>query len=499
VKGLVTVLGSQPWTCPHERCWRRQTARAMIVHRKGQERTCRFVPLPRQVEAMDALAGAPTFIMIGGAAGGSKSRGLREMAHAACLLTPHFKVLLLRRTFAELQSNHIEDAQVEAPQMDAECVPSAKVIRYPNGSLVQFGHCETSADAAKYLSSEYDLIIFDELVTFELVQFLLISSRARSTKPGVTPKVLCGTNPGGPQSAWVRARFIDHTVDLDEYPDYRPEDWAFIPSKLEDNPYLDQQYERKLLNLPPELRKAYREGDWDIFPGQYFPEWRRATHVSTTHIPYAPEFPRLLSMDWGFVKPGIVGFWVQLPEGHLYRESEYVFTRTTAYDVGREIAQRVKEAGLTRVRSLVYDTAMEIPQNDSGESTIESVRRGLRAGGCHVGTRPADKDRVNGWQRLRHWFRASPTGTPWMTSSPTCTYFNRTIPSLISDPGKPEDVDTDGEDHAGDEARYLAMSRPMPGTTTTSAPLPAWSLGWLKQRTAPSTGGLLGRREARIG
>jgi terminase large subunit-like protein len=503
VRGLVSILGLSPWTCPTEACWRRQVALAMVVTVKGRPRQdlggnkrCRFVPLPRQVEAMEALTGSATYIMIGGAAGGSKSKGLREIAHATCMTRPQMRVLLLRRTFRELESNHILDAQLEAPEMGAECVPSAKVVRYPNGSQLQFGHCETAADAANYLSSEYDLIIFDELVTFEEVQFLLISSRARSTKAGWVPKVLAGTNPGGPQSHWVRMRFLDKTVDRDQYPDYVPEDWQFIPSKLEDNPYLDRHYERKLLALPPELRKAYRDGDWDIFPGQYFPEWRKARHITAEPVVYPSHVERVLSMDWGFVKPGTVGWWV-LVDGHAYREDEYVFTRTTAFDVGQEIARRCKERTLTRIKYLVFDTAMEIPQNDSGESTIETVRRGLRAGGLSIATVQADKDRINGWQRFRHWLGTAPDGTPWLQSSPECRYFNRTIPSLVSDSHKPEDVDTDGEDHAADDGRYFVMSRPTPGTYVPTEPVKEWSLGWLKARSVKPRG-LLAGREAHV-
>lgn len=500
VRGVVSILGLTPWLCPTEACWRRQIAHAMVVTLKGRprhdlggNRRCRFVPLPRQVEAKEALRSAgPIYIMIGGAAGGSKSKGLREIAHGECMTTPHFRALLLRRTFKELESNHILDAQLEAPEMGAECVPSAKVIRYPNGSTLQFGHCETPADAANYLSSEYDLIIFDELVTFEEVQFLLISSRARSTKAGITPKVLAGTNPGGPQAHWVRMRFLDKNVDREQYPDYDPSEWLFIPSKLEDNPYLDKNYERKLLSLPPEMRKAYRDGDWDIFPGQYFPEWRKAKHVTVEHVAYPVHMERVLSMDWGFVKPGSVGWWV-LDDGHAYREEEYIFSRTTAFDVGKEIARRTKERGLSRVKYLVFDTAMEIPQNDSGEPTIETVRRGMKAGGLILATVQADKDRVNGWQRFRHWLGASPDGRPWLQSSPSCAYFNRTIPSLVSDKHRPEDVDTNGEDHAADESRYFVMSRPTPGTYKTVEPVKPWTLGWLKQQTQSPRGLLAGR------
>src|SRR5262249_6164160 len=100
--------------------------------------------------------------------------------------------------------------------------------------------------------------------------------------------------------------------------------------------------------------------------------------------------------------------------------------------------------------------------------------------------------------RLRHWLGKNPGGVPWLTVSPNCPYFARTLPSLISDETKPEDVDTDGEDHAADEARYFVMSRPTPGSITTKPAPQEWSIGWLKARSA-SLPGLLGRRETHVG
>ena len=457
VKGLVTVLGLEPWVCPTEACWRRQVNAGMVVQLKGKARRCRFVPLPRQVEAIEAVQGEPVFILIGGAAGGSKSKGLREIAHAECLKRSGFKVLLLRRTFGELASNHIEDSTLEAPEMGAECVPSAKVVRYPNGSILQFGHCETTSDAAKYLSSEYDLIIFDELVTFELSQFLLISSRARSTKAGLVPKVLCGTNPGGPQSHWVRMRFIDKNVDLEAFPDYRPEEWVFIPSKLEDNPYLDEQYERKLLNLPAELRKAYRDGDWDIFPGQYFGEFRKATHVGVLNVP--PKAVWYRAIDGGYVKPGAV-LWIAVWDGRAYVRHEWIPTRVLNSDQAKGIKKLTTEFGIKGVRFTVADTSLWTPEADTGESAAETFAR------HGVPLLQASKDRVNGWKRLREWLRLAPDGKPWLMVHPDCAYLIRTLPSLLSDKGKPEDVDTDGEDHAADALRYFVMSRPAPVSST---------------------------------
>jgi hypothetical protein len=213
--------------------------------------------------------------------------------------------------------------------------------------------------------------------------------------------------------------------------------------------------------------------------------------VTPTHLHHAVEYPRVCSVDWGYVKPGVCGWWVLHPEGHVYREDEYVFTRTIAADVAKEIARRTKQRGI-RVLYTVGDTGMWTPDNQTGETIAETFAR------HGVPMKQADKDRLNGWARLRAWFALAPDGRPWLQSSPACTYFNRTIPSLVSSETRPEDVDTDGEDHAADEARYFAMSRPMPGgKSAVTPPAKTWTLGWLKRRNQTRPG-LLGGREVRV-
>lgn len=476
VRGALELPGGlQPWLCPSQACWKRQLERAMFVQLKGKERRCRFVPLPRQVEAIDQVkrVDGPIYLLIGGAAGGSKSKGLREIGHDACLTTPNFRCLLLRRTYKELEQTHLRDAELEAPEMGADAVPSAKIVRYPNGSLMQFGHCETAADAANYLSAEYDLILFDELVTFEETMFLLISSRARSTKAGIVPKVLCGTNPGGPQSHWVRMRFLDKNVDRDQFPDYDPNEWCFIPSKLEDNPYLDQQYERKLLALPPEMRKAYRDGDWDIFPGQYFPEWRKAKHVAKLDVPSTAQW--YLAVDGGFIKPAAF-LWIAMWDGRAYVRHEWNPVRVLNSDQAKGSKALTAEYGIRSLKLRVADTSLWTPEQDTGESAAETfARHGMPL-------TQATKDRVNGWKRVREWLADAPDGKPWLMVHPDCTYLIRTLPSLVSEKTKPEDVDTDGEDHSADALRYFAMARPAPDVKTTTVHIPAGSPAWVMQK-----------------
>ena len=479
-----TVKGTWVWLCPTEACWRRQVNHHLAVSVKGGPERCLYVPLPRQVELIEATAKRVRF---GGAAGGSKSHGLRWLAWLFALRHKEVRVLILRRTFKDLERTHMRDADLECPTFGAVFTPTSKLVRFPNGSVVEFGHCEDKAAASNYLSAEYDLILPDELVTFERDMILLIASRARTTKPGVVPRVIAATNPGGPQSAWVRQFYIDKSVDKQEFPYYAPDDYAYIPSKLEDNPYLNEDYEQSLLGLPAELRRAYREGDWDIFPGQFFPEFRRTTHVSAAHVEYPREYPRIRAIDWGFVKPGICGWFVMLPDGHAYLEDEYVFTRTIASEVAKEIDRRTKERGV-RVKYTVADTGMWTPDSQTGETIADTFTR------FHVPLIQADKDRVNGWQRLRHWYAQSPTGQPWLTvSGDRCPYTVRTIPSMVSDDTKPEDIDSDGEDHAADMKRYWAMSRPMPGSTKRDAEVRPGTYGWYKRQGQRQNLGILAR------
>jgi hypothetical protein len=444
-------------------------------------------------------------VLYGGAAGGGKSHALRWDAYIRCLSRAHYRALLLRRTNPELENTHLEQVPVDLVSgLPGEYLKSEKKLRFPNGSVLAFGHCEDDAAVSKHLSTEYDAIYFDELVTFTEKQYLMIRSRARSTKAGVVPVVRAGTNPGGAQSHWVRRRFIWQDIGPAEDPRYRPEDYAYIPATLDDNPHLDQaEYAALLESLPGELARAYRHGDWDIFPGQYFPEWRKvhadasgATkpwHVGAEHADLPREWPRALCMDWGYVKPGFVGWVVHTPEGHAYLEDEYVPVRVTAFEQGLEVGRRCKERGLRKLLYLVYDHQMETPQGDTGETLIESFVRGLRKAGVSLAVRKADKDRRNGWSRLRGWFKAAPDNRPWFSISPDCRYTARTIPSLVSDETDPEDVDTDGEDHAGDALRYWAMSRPSPVAQPTTTKMPPMSLGWLKQQSE-TVGGLLSRR-----
>src|SRR3990167_1842900 len=131
-------------------------------------------------------------------------------------------------------------------------------------------------DPSKYLSSEFAIIAVEELTTNEEKKFHLLRGRMRWT--GVSnPKFIAATNPGGIGHEWVKRRWIDKSFPIEERE--IADKFAFVPALPQDNPYLAESYLQTLKSLPEKLRKAYLEGNWDVFEGQYFSEWNSDIHV----------------------------------------------------------------------------------------------------------------------------------------------------------------------------------------------------------------------------
>ena len=127
-------------------------------------------------------------------------------------------------------------------------------------------------------------------------------------------------------------------------------------------------------------------------------------------------------------------------------------------------------------------------QDQTGEHMQETFAR------HGVALVQANKDRVNGWQRVRAWLATAPDGRPWLTVHPRCAYLIRTLPALQQDATDPEIVDTDGDDHAADALRYAVMARPAPGMQGARSRTVVGSVGWLLQQEDARPRGVLARR-----
>jgi len=432
--------------------------------------TWMYLPVPA---AVPLHASTSPNLLYGGAAGGTKSHSTRWDAYRYCFSIPEYRSIIMRRTFEELRRNHIDKSVIEAEKINAwfgrevmQVVRSEHEIRFPlNNAKITFGHCQNVGDEEKYLGDEYDDFRPDEMATFEKEQIAGVQGRLRSTKPGIRARLVGTSNPGGAHTLWLKQWFIDRNVTKQENARYRPADYQYIPARLYDNPWLMDpdgtftEYENRLYMYSRQRRRQLLNGDWNAVTGQFFDEWAPGRLVGHVPIPAGCAIERWI--DWGYSKPGVCHWVACLPNGRLYVFAEWVFSGTIASEVAKRIHQLTKDEVLPitkgRLTRTIADPSMFAISGHTGESYADTFKKN------HVSLTPGDNDRVLGWGRLRHWYRKHPDDAgAWLIYNPDCDYAIRTIPSLIHSTVDPEDLNTDGEDHAADADRYGVMARPSP-------------------------------------
>lgn len=487
------------WWCGNlasDACRDRQSIFACVQQTaKGQRTAWLYVPTPVQTAWHEAtLLREVKHVGVGGAAGPGKSRFGRETLFWFAQHVPGLHALLLRKTHKDLDQSHLRFLPHEVAQRGGQWRVSDRVAVFPHegqpDSIIRAGHMETAGDVENYLSSEYDIIFPDELVTFDRDPMLELFSRVRTTNPHMYALrgkaatqtdskmdgsfVLTATNPGGRGALWVRDFFVTKRVDAATFPSYNPTRWKFFQARLEDNPYMSSGYREALENLPTMRRRQLLDGDWYAYEGQFFSEWTPDQHV--VDRPLVKGLECFASMDWGYNAPGCVLFWFCLPDGRYHIAHEYKFAEQSAEEVAIQIHAIAKSLGVKRLRYLSCDPAMwQRTGAGRGESIAETlIRRGLPA-------RKSDNDRFNGWLRCHELLRIREGTDPWLTVSPACAYLSRTIPAMLQDKKDPDDLDTTGDDHAVDAFRYGAMSRPSPTRFASKPACPVGSVGWWKE------------------
>lgn len=271
-------------------------------------------PFPAQLPFFKAKT---RYIAYGGARGGGKSWAVRLKASLLCCKYAGIRVLIVRRSYAELKENHILPLQSTLRGL-ATYNDNDKAFKFVNGSRLKFGYCANESDVTQYQGVEYDVIFIDEATQLTEFQFTTINATIRGTNE--FPKRMYLTcNPGGVGHQWVKRLFIDKEF----LPTENPDDYTFIKALVFDNEALmasNSEYVKTLEALPEGLRQAWLFGDWDIFEGRFFPEFRRETHVvEAFEIP--DEWRRYRVFDYGL--DCFACYWVAVDfqnNAYFYRE-----------------------------------------------------------------------------------------------------------------------------------------------------------------------------------
>ena len=393
----------------------------------------------------------------GGARGGGKSWAMRRKFILLALRYPGLN-LLLRRTLPELRENHLIPMQRELYGF-AVYNSAERVFRFPNGSRIKLGYCDTMQDVYQYQGQEYAVIGLEEATHFTEEQMRFLTTCNRTTRKDFSPRMYYTCNPGNVGHAWVKRLFIDRLYAENE----NPNDYLFIPARIYDNKVLldaDPNYIRQLEALPEELRRAHLDGDWDVHAGQYFREFSRDRHViEPFEIP--SWWRRFRSMDWGYNDPCCVLWHAVDGENRVYTYRELYVRETRA----GEVASMVLE--LSRGESISYTVASpDMWQKRgavlSGAGGFEGETLAELFTSSRLSLTPADNSRVPGWNRVRDFLAVAPDGRPnWLCFS-DCRNLIRQLPALQFDQHNREDA-ADGDDHAPEALRYALMSRPHAG------------------------------------
>lgn len=422
-----------------------------------------FRPNPKQIEFFKSEA---RFTAYGGARGGGKSWAMRRKFVLLALHYSDLKLLLLRRTFAELEGNHIRPLQAELNGI-AKYNSEQRLFRFPNGSIIKLGFCDSDKDVFQYQGQEYDVIGFEEATQFTEYQMEFIKTSNRNVRSDFKPRIYYTCNPGGVGHEYIKRLFIDRSYKKTENPD----DYRFIKATVYDNYALMQanpEYVSNLESLPEHLRRAFLNGDWDVVEGQFFSEFSRELHV-VDPFPIPLAWKRFRSMDWGFNDPCAVYWYAVAPDRRIYVYREIYQAQTLAVDMAKLIVQtNGKDVCSYTVASPDMWQKRGMKDVMGGENIAETF------GKLKVPLIKADNDRKIGWQRIRENLATAPDGKPYLQIFSNCHNLIRTLPVLFYDQHDHEDVSGNCEDHAAESLRYGLMSRPAPTRIKQSAETAAY-------------------------
>lgn len=422
-------------------------------------------PSEKQIQFLEAKT---KHIGFGGARGGGKSWAVRTKGKLLAFHYPGIRILIVRRTYVELINNHINILRPELLGV-AKYNDKDKVLKFVNGSTINFTYCDNDKDLDRLQGVEYDVIFLDEATQLSEFQMKTITACVRGVN-NFPKRVYYTCNPGGQGHSYIKRIFIDKKYEVGENPD----DYTFIQSLVTDNKVLMESqpdYIKQLEALPPKLRKAWLEGDWNLFEGMFFEDFRDTPDLQKcyeagvspedaikqrrfTHVIEPFDIPRgwniMRSYDFGYNKPWSLGYWACDYDGVLYRIMDVYgwngnpdegnkWTPDEQFKYISELERSHPMLAGRRIVDSVADPA--IWDCSRGESVAETAIRY----GIHF--TPGDNSRINGWMQFHYRLQFDENGYPRMYFFSNCETSRRTIPLMMYSDTKPEDIDTKLEDH----------------------------------------------------
>lgn len=401
----------------------------------------------------------------GGARGGGKSHAVRTLAIKGALEYRGIKILIVRRTYGELEENHILPIIQKVVPLDlANYRGDTHTLTFINGSSIKFGHYQGVESAAEYHGKEYDWVFVDEATQFTEMQFRTLGACVRGVNE-FPKRTYLTCNPGGVGHQWVKRLFIDRkykTNNDNPEEDENPEDYSFIAATVEDNVHLmrsnNRQYIQMLSALPENIRKAHRYGDWDALGGQYFPEFTEARHVIKP-FPIPKDWMRYRSFDYGLDM--LACYWTAVsPNGRAYVYRECTESGLIVSDAAERILSNTIPG--ERIVSTFAPPDIWSTMKDTGKTMAELFMQ------CGVGLVKSSNNRVQGHLLIKEMLSDMVGGKPALMIFNTCPQLISDLKAIQSDDKNPNDCAKQPHEitHTVDALRYYCIMRVLPGTAS---------------------------------
>lgn len=417
-----------------------------------------YFPTPKQMEfhavarVCDA-SGGPNRILYGGARGGGKSHcEIAQPVLDDMQRFPGLKALFLRRIKLSAEESLGDLARRVLSFSPAKV--SGKGIALPNGSFMRYGGFKDANDIDKYLGIEYDLIVLEEATQLRFDVYEKVQGSLRSSRlDGYRERMYLSCNPGGVGHRWAKNDFIIPHVKGQET------DTRFIKALPSDNPYLSADYVAYLDRLSPALRKAWRDGDWDIEGGLAFPTFSVDIHVKDDWQ-IDPSWLRFRGIDTGYSAPYCCLWGAYDPVWNrmvVYREDYETHLTNT------DQAQRINLMTPTNewIAVTYADPALWIT------SAIKEVTSAVEVYASHgIYLTKGDNRRVPGRHKILDMLGIRGDGYPGLIILKNCASLIEQLSEIVVSEKNPEDADTTKEDHAYDPLRYMLSSVRPPAVLT---------------------------------
>jgi len=322
---------------------------------------------------------------------------LRHIGHK------HFTGIIFRRTYPEIEGSILPHCLDIYPYLGADYHVASRTWRFPSGATIKLGFMQDAEDWRLYQGHQYCFQGFDELTTFTPLQFEMLRAWNRSKAEGIKPYRRMTTNPTGVSHAFVKKSFVDPCKPIFDGPRRWSEEakmwwqptrpgprfyWTdpetglrisrrFIPAKIFDNVdglRLNPNIIATLLSLPLAKRKAYLEGSWDTFEGQFFSNLSPGINIidpTPIYFPPPKKWKVMAGLDYG--QRTVLEVQCKDHEGFVTNFLEVYTEQMTVEDRAFYIAKKLMENELYNIR-IYYDTTMKIDLKHYANSKGTPIR-----------------------------------------------------------------------------------------------------------------------------